>query len=141
MANLALAAVASTSSNTFEYWILIGLFFVIALIFALSNVVLSAILGPSRKGRVKDSTYESGVDPLGSTKDRFNVRFYLVAMVFLVLDVEILFLIPWVMIFSKRQNPDLHLTHVPLFASILIFSLILILAYVYAWAKDVFNWS
>lgn len=139
--NPAVTFAAAPPSYTFEYWALIGIFVLIAFIFAISNVVLSAILGPSRKGRIKDSTYESGVDPLGSTRDRFNVRFYLVAMIFLVLDVEILFLIPWVTIFAKRQDPWLHLSHVPLFASIIIFTIILILAYVYAWAKDVFDWS
>ena len=54
-----------------------------------------------RKGKVKDTPYESGVNPVGDTHQRFNVRFYLVAMIFLVFDVEVLFLIPWLTIFPR----------------------------------------
>ncbi len=99
------------------------------------------LLGPSRKGRTKDTSYESGVEPLGSTRDRFNVRFYLVAMIFLVFDVEVLFLLPWITIFNKSKNTALHLAHSPLFGSVLLFSAILLVAYVYAWGKGVFKWD
>ncbi|NNM85348.1 MAG: NADH-quinone oxidoreductase subunit A [Phycisphaerales bacterium] len=122
-------------------WGLILILFLIALGFAIGNVVVSQLLGPSRKGRTKDTSYESGVEPLGSTRDRFNVRFYLVAMIFLVFDVEVLFLLPWITIFNKSKNAALHLTHSPLFGSVLLFSAILLIAYVYAWGKGVFKWD
>src|SRR4029078_12520618 len=82
-------------------WAVLGLLFLIAAGFAAFNVVLSTSLGPKRKGRTKDGPYESGVNPVGDTKQRFNVRFYLVAMIFLVFDVEVLFLIPWLTIFPR----------------------------------------
>ncbi len=133
-------AVAQGSSYAMQWGLILILFF-IALGFAVGNVVISQLLGPSRKGRTKDTSYESGVEPLGSTRDRFNVRFYLVAMIFLVFDVEVLFLLPWITIFNKSKNTTLHLAHSPLFGSVLLFSAILLVAYVYAWGKGVFKWD
>jgi NADH-quinone oxidoreductase subunit A len=104
-------------------------------------VIISHTLGPARKGRVKDSSYESGVDPLGSTKERFNVRFYLVAMMFLVFDVEVLFIIPWLYVFNNQRHAWVTLPLGALFVSILVFTLILLVAYVYAWGKGVFQWD
>ncbi|MFN8779593.1 MAG: NADH-quinone oxidoreductase subunit A, partial [bacterium] len=72
-----------------------------AILFAVGNVTISKFLGPSRKGKVKDATYESGVNPIGSARKRFNVRFYLIAMVFLVFDIEIIFLFPWAVTFRN----------------------------------------
>src|SRR5476651_1110641 len=88
------AMVPILAATAYNEWAVLGLLFVIAIGFAIFNVVLSTSLGPKRKGRVKDTPYESGVNPVGDTKQRFNVRFYLVAMIFLVFDVEVLFLIP-----------------------------------------------
>ncbi len=128
-------------SSLYEIWILLGILFVAGLGFGISNVVISHILGPSRKGKTKDSTYESGVDPLGSTRERFNVRFYLVAMIFLVFDVEVLFLIPWISSFNTIRHPWLHVANGPLFLSVIIFTVILLVAYIYAWGKGVFKWD
>ena len=63
--------------------------------FAVVNIVLTRVIGPARAGKVKGVTYESGMDPVGTARKRFNVRFYLIAMVFLVFDIEIIFLYPW----------------------------------------------
>ena len=71
--------------------------------FAVANVVVSAILGPSRKGERKGMTYESGMAPIGTARKRFNVRFYLIAMTFLLFDVEIIFLYPWAVTFPHLQ--------------------------------------
>src|SRR6185436_17993124 len=98
------------ASSTYNEWAVIGLLFVIAAGFAVFNVVLSTSLGPKRKGQIKDTPYESGVNPVGDTKQRFNVRFYLVAMIFLVFDVEVLFLIPWLTIFPKGAFDGLGLS-------------------------------
>jgi NADH-quinone oxidoreductase subunit A len=130
----------------YDDWAVLGLLFLIAAGFAAFNVFLSTSLGPKRKGKTKDSPYESGVNPLGDTKQRFNVRFYLVAMIFLVFDVEVLFLIPWLTIFPKAIfEGTLHLTHViqygALFASVLVFAAIILVAYLYAWGKGVLKWD
>src|ERR1700689_2324873 len=82
-------------------WLPVVLLLVIGIGFAVVNVAASIILGPSRTGPGKEQTYESGMVPIGDTRKRFNVRFYIVAMIFLVFDVEIVFLYPWATIFAK----------------------------------------
>jgi NADH:ubiquinone oxidoreductase subunit 3 (subunit A) len=133
---------AVATNHLYQQWGLLGLLFLIALMFGVGNVVISHLCGPARKGRVKDSSYESGVDPLGGSKKRFNVHFYLVAMIFLVFDVEVLFLIPWISVFNNARHPWLNLhASGPLFLSVILFAAILLLAYVYAWGKGVFQWD
>ena len=135
------------AQTQFNEWAALGILFVIAAVFAAINIILSSSLGPKRRGDIKEGPYESGVDPAGDTKQRFNVRFYLVAMIFLVFDVEVLFLIPWLTIFPKRVFDGLHLAAVPnlaygtLFASVLVFSAIILVAYLYAWGKGVLKWD
>ncbi len=126
-------------------WAPVVLLLVIAIGFAVGNLVLSLIIGPSRTGRVKEQTYESGMVPIGDTRSRFNVRFYIVAMIFLVFDVEIVFLYPWATIFAPSVA---HRTNTPagdfgglLLVEMIIFVAILLLAYVYAWGKGVFRWD
>jgi len=141
LALLAQGAPADNSLDFFSNWALLGLLFLIALIFGITNVVASHTFGPARRGKVKESTYESGVDPLGSTRDRFNVRFYLVAMIFLVFDVEVLFLIPWIVVFNNRGHTFANASANMLFGSVIVFAAILLLAYIYAWGKGVFRWD
>lgn len=135
------AAALAPGAGTYGHWAALGLLFLIAMAFAVFIVILSTSVGPKRRGKVKDAPYESGVNPLGGTHQRFNVRFYLVAMIFLLFDVEILFLIPWVVIFKDRKLPVLHVAAAPLFASVLVFTGILLLAYVYAWGKGILTWD
>src|SRR3954453_6662874 len=120
-------------------WAPVVLMIVIGLGFGLGNVILSAIIGPRRGGDVKGGTYESGMVPVGDTRKRFNVRFYIVAMIFLVIDVEIVFFYPWATIFpdaiAKGSASGL------LLIEIILFVVILLLAYVYAWGKGVFQWD
>src|ERR1035438_9808492 len=92
---------ALAAIQQYNDWAALGILFVLAAAFAVLNVALSTALGPKRKGKIKDTPYESGVNPIGDTKQRFNVRFYLVAMIFLVFDVEVLFLIPWLTLFPR----------------------------------------
>ncbi len=71
--------------------------------FASINIVGTLLLGPKRPGATKGSSYESGMSPVGSARKRFNVRFYLIAMTFLVFDVEIIFLYPWATTFANLK--------------------------------------
>src|SRR5437016_4841165 len=71
------------------------LFLIVAILVAASMLIASAWLGPSKATRVKRMPYESGMDPIGDARQRFDVRYYLVAIVFLLFDVELLFLYPW----------------------------------------------
>jgi NADH-quinone oxidoreductase subunit A len=130
-------------TQQYNEWAVLGLLLLIAAAFAVANVVLSSLVGPTRQGTVKDAPYESGVDPVGDTKQRFNVRFYLVAMIFLVFDVEVLFLIPWLTIFPQKAFDGLGLTmnYGLLFASVVVFAAIILVAYAYAWGKGVLRWD
>jgi NADH-quinone oxidoreductase subunit A len=131
----------------YREWAVLGILFVVAFLFAVGNLVASALLGPVRKGKIKDDTYESGMDPTGTTHQRFNVRFYLVAMIFLVFDVEVLFFIPWVTIFPKLNETWMKpyvsgvMDATGAFMAVVAFTAIILLAYVYAWAKGVFQWD
>jgi NADH-quinone oxidoreductase subunit A len=124
-------------------WAPVVLMIVIALGFAIGNVVLSLLIGPSRQGPGKSQTYESGMTPVGTAHKRFNVRFYIVAMIFLVIDVDIIFFYPWATIFApyataKGVPPSVTTT---LLVEMIVFVLLLLLAYVYAWGKGVFRWD
>lgn len=121
-------------------WAPVVLLIIIAVGFAVGNVVLSLAIGPRRTGKIKETTYESGMVPVGDTRKHFNVRFYIVAMIFLVFDVEIVFFYPWATLFPKALA-----AHVPnaaiLLVEIVIFTAILLVSYFYAWGKGVFRWD
>ena len=100
--------------------------------FAIVNVVASMLLGPRVEGAVKGLAYESGMDAIGTSRKRFNVRFYILAMTFLVFDVETVFLFPWAL--SLKQLPLFVVLEGILFLSILVAGL------VYAWRKGMLEW-
>ena len=120
-------------------YIPIGILVLMAIGFAVFNVAATHVLGPSRTGAEKEIVYESGMNPIGSARKRFNVRFYILAMTFLVFDVEIVFLYPWAVTFTKLPpgSPEAQL----FLGRILFFILTSIIAYVYAWRKGVFRWD
>ena len=97
---------------------------------------------PRKPTAVKLMPYESGMDPVGSARMQFDVRFYLIAILFLVFDVELLFLYPWaVLAYADGGDPLWKNTFgVIVFLEILIFLTTLGIAYVYAWKKEVFQW-
>lgn len=133
---------AAGASDTPSRWLPVVLLIVMGILFALTNVIASAIIGPSRTGDVKGGTYESGMVPVGDTRRRFNVRFYIVAMIFLVIDVEIVFFYPWATVFPRyAATPALHDASRVLLIEMAVFVLILLVAYVYAWGKGVFKWD
>jgi NADH-quinone oxidoreductase subunit A len=121
-------------------WAPVVVMIMIALLFAVGSVILSTLIGPHRTGPGKSTTYESGMMPVGDTRQRFNVRFYIVAMIFLVFDVEIVFFYPWATIFAPIVKADRAFGAL-LLIEMSIFVAILLLAYVYAWGKGVFRWD
>ena len=131
---------AQQSADPRVAWLPVVLLIIIGVGFALGNVVLSIIIGPKRTGPGKETTYESGMMPTGDARRRFNVRFYLVAMIFLVFDVEIVFFYPWAAIFPEAAANMLWYRGV-LLGSMLVFTAILLIAYFYAWGKGVFRWD
>jgi len=107
--------------------------------FVVTNLLLAHTLGPRKHTPVKDMPYESGMDPIGDARQPFDVRFYLVAILFLVFDVELLFLYPWAVSAYSELGipPELRDT---VFGVMLVFMATLALAWVYAWRKGVFRW-
>ncbi|MDR0786539.1 MAG: NADH-quinone oxidoreductase subunit A [Gemmatimonadota bacterium] len=100
---------------------------------AIGMVVLSEKLSPTKKTRVKSAPYESGIDPLGSTRERFSVKFYVVAILFVVFDVETVFLLPWAVVMRE--------VGVAGFITAAIFIFILTVGLVYEWKKGALEWS
>lgn len=131
-------AAPPTSLIAADYWPLL-LLVVLALSFAVVVLIVTHFLGPTRKGDVKGGAYESGMNPIDTARKRFNVRYYLLAMTFLVFDVEIIFLYPWATTF-RQVAPGSELSGVFL-GRILFFLLMSAAAYVYAWRKGVFRFD
>jgi NADH:ubiquinone oxidoreductase subunit 3 (subunit A) len=119
------------------------LYLLVILIFAGVSLLLAHTVGPNRRTPVKLMPYESGMDPVGDARQRFDVKFYLIAILFLVFDVELLFLYPWaVWAYPEESPPELMRNWMlgPVFWEVLIFLATLALAFVYAWRKGVFKW-
>ncbi|OAI40650.1 NADH-quinone oxidoreductase subunit J [Planctomycetaceae bacterium SCGC AG-212-D15] len=111
------------------------------ILFLAGNILIVAhVIGPWKRTPIKEMPYESGMDPIGDARQRFDVKFYLMAILFLVFDVELLFLYPWAV--SAYHEPALipeGLGRV-VFYEVLIFLFTVVVAYVYAWRKGVFRW-
>ena len=101
--------------------------------FALISVLLSSLLGPRKPTPEKAAPYECGMPPVGDARERQSVKFYLVAMIFLLFDIEIAFLYPWALALRELRWVG--------FMQLIVFFLILLTGYVYVWRKGVFNWG
>jgi NADH-quinone oxidoreductase subunit A len=121
-------------------WAAVVLLIVMGIGFGAANLTLSILVGPKRTGKGKESTYESGMVPIGDTRRRFNVRFYVVAMIFLVFDVDIIFFYPFCAVFQQTAVSD-HAKATIMLVEMLVFVVILLVAYFYAWGKGVFRWD
>ena len=112
---------------------------------AAAILVLAHTLGPSRRGADKDATYECGMPLIVGARRRLNVRFYLVAVLFLLFDVEVIFLWPWATAFHRAAtNPaavELPATKEFLLIGMGIFLMLLLVGYVYEWRKGAFQWD
>lgn len=136
--SLAATLPSATSSLAAGYWPILVLI-LMALFFGVVTLVLTHLLGPRRQGRIKGSPYESGMNPISTARKRFNVRYYLLAMTFLVFDVEIIFLYPWATTFRQVEaGSELAANFL---GRILFFILTSVVAYVYAWRKGVFRFD
>lgn len=109
--------------------ILVGL----AALFAGGSIVLSALLGPHHPTSEKLSPYECGVEPVGTARDRFSVKFYLVAMLFIIFDMDIVFLYPWAVVYRELKVFGL--------VSMGTFLLILLVGFFYVWKKGGLEWD
>ncbi len=117
----------------------IFLFLGVTVAFSVGALVTCHQIGPRRRTPVKQMPYESGMDPIGDARQRFDVRFYLVAILFLVFDVELLFLYPWAATYYESGLIPQDFRNV-VFVEVLLFLATVVLAYVYAWRRGVFRW-
>jgi len=131
------------------------LFAVAAAVLAVGMLAAGSILGPRRQTAVKRMPYESGMDPIHNARRRFDVRFYLVAIAFLIFDVELLFLYPWAVASRNPEGIDAVLPVADggrviqqgliadrslVFGGVVVFFLLLTIGLIYDWRKGVFRW-
>jgi NADH-quinone oxidoreductase subunit A len=131
--------VTTLGADQVSSYLPILLLITMAIGFAVVNLVASAVLGPKRQGKVKGTAYESGMEPISTARKRFNVRFYILAMIFLVFDVEVIFLYPWATTYAQidPRSPEGAL----FLGRVLFFLFTTIVAYLYAWRKGVFRFD
>jgi NADH-quinone oxidoreductase subunit A len=112
--------------------------FIFVLGFAVTNIVLSHVIGRRKDTRAKLMPYECGMDPVGSAHQRFSVKFYLVAMLFILFDIEAIFLLPWAVVFRSLITT---LSRSFVFIEMMAFIAVLFVGYVYVWKKGLFEWT
>jgi NADH-quinone oxidoreductase subunit A len=118
-------------------YIPVFLVIVVAAIFAFATVFSSEIFGPKRPSAEKLSTYESGMKPVGTTRERISIKYYLIAMLFIIFDLEVVFIYPWAVQFRKLFNE----LGTSVFVSMFIFLVVLELGYLYVYKKGGFRWD
>ncbi len=118
----------------------IGIMFLVAAGFGASQLLVTQLIGPRKRTSVKLSPYESGKDPVGTAHGRFSIKFYTVAVIFLLFDIEVLFMVPFAVAFkSLLRTPGVF--GVVAFIEIMVFIATLIVGYIYVWKKGVFEWN
>ncbi|WP_263415632.1 NADH-quinone oxidoreductase subunit A [Terriglobus albidus] len=110
-----------------------------ALALAGGMVTASYILGKHRRTKVKLSTYECGMEPVGDARGRFTVRFYMVAMLFILFDVEAVFMLPWAVIY--KQLPGITHSRFFGFNEMLVYIGFVAVGLFYVWKKGILNWA
>ena len=110
-----------------------------ALAMAVGMVAASFFIGKHKNSRTKSGTYECGMDPVGDARGRFSVRFYMVAMLFILFDVEAVFMLPWAVIF--KQLPRLTGSRMFGFWEMLVYLGFVAAGLFYVWKKGILNWA
>ena len=105
----------------------------IAIVLAATLIVLSYLLGKRVKNKIKDTPYESGIVPTGDARQRFSVKFYLVAMLFILFDIEAIFLYPWAVVYRDLKWFG--------FVEMLVFVVLILSGFFYIWRKGALDWS
>jgi len=116
-----------------EQWLPVLMQAVLALVIACALVALSFMIGRKVKNRVKDMPYECGIAPTGDARERFSVKFYLVAMLFILFDIEAIFLYPWAVVYK-----DLKMFA---FIEMLTFVILIMAGFFFVWKKGVLDWA
>ena len=116
------------------------LMFIVAAGFAVGNVLLSQFVGQRKRTRTKLMPYECGKDPVGSARERFSVKFYLIGMIFILFDIEVIFLVPWAAVFKTlAAQGDAMRWFV--YLEMMVFVGLLLAGYIYVVKKGAFDWN
>jgi NADH-quinone oxidoreductase subunit A len=122
----------------------IGIMFLVAMGFAVSQLLVTHLIGPRKRTATKLMPYECGKDPIGGARDKFSIKFYTVAVIFLLFDIEVLFIIPFAVAFKALLLQE-DLRAIPFgtiaFVEIMIFLGTLVVGYIYVWKKGTFDWG
>ena len=129
---LAAVALSRHVISMISAYIPIAIFVVVATGFALFTLVFSSLLHSEKYNKVKLEPYECGIEPTTDARDRYSIRYYLVAMLFVIFDVETVFMFPWAVIFDKLLLFGL--------IEMTVFIFILVVGYYYAWQKGALEW-
>lgn len=121
------------TNGYFQNYIPVLILAVVVILLAVGLLILSYLLGPRRPSRIKLAAYECGMEPTGDARKRFSVKFYLVAMVFILFDVEVIFLYPWAVIFHELRMFG--------FVEMLLFVGLVFPGFIYLWRKGIFDWA
>ena len=121
------------STLMLQAYVPILIFVLIAIGFAVATLLVAGLVRPSRYSKVKLEPYECGIEPLTDARDRYSIRYYLVAMLFVIFDVETVFMFPWAVIMDRLLLFGL--------IEMLVFLFILIVGYFYAWKKGALEWA
>jgi NADH-quinone oxidoreductase subunit A len=129
------------NSSTINY-IPILLIFIIATGMAVAVIIISRLAGRNRPTKVKLEPYECGVEPIGNARERQSVKFYLVAMVFLLFDIETVFLIPWAVTFPNiLKDPAYAYLRWIFYGEMMVFMALLLAGLIYVYRKGILDWS
>jgi len=116
-----------------EQWLPVLIQAALAAIIAAALVTLTFVIGRRVKNKVKDMAYECGIAPTGDARERFSVKFYMVAMLFIVFDIEAIFLYPWAVVYKQLKMFA--------FVEMLVFVLLIVAGFFYIWKKGVLDWA
>src|SRR6185295_5354125 len=114
------------------------LMFIVAAGFAVGNIALSQLVGQRKSTRTKLMPYECGKDPVGSARERFSVKFYLLAMIFILFDIEVIFLVPWAAVYRNLMSQGLRTFA---YVEMMLFIGLLLVGYIYVVKKGAFDWG
>lgn len=125
-------------SEQFSQYVPVLMLVVLAVAFSFGMLIVSVLLGKKGKtSRIKDTAYECGMLPVGEGSSRLSVKFYLVAMLFILFDIEVVFLYPWAVVYRDMLQSHASL----ILGSMLSFMAILLVGYIYAVKKQAFDWK
>ena len=126
--------------SAFDY-MPIAIMFVVAAGFGVSQLLITQLIGPRKRTAVKLMPYECGKDPVGTARERFSIKFYTVAVIFLLFDIEVLFIVPFAVAFKSLIAAGPAVFGTVAFVEIMVFIATLIVGYIYVWKKGTFEWG